>query len=157
MSNMVELNKNGRPIGWHGQCWVYYKQMMEIAFDDKNVLEYASRTKTLASNATDEEKSKFKEGQVKVKQIIMSSLSMELGQQVMMKKTGTEMWKYLMDTYEGTANAATRTNQEIILYNKLQAAKCKPNWDARLHVNNIDPIFINLLIRSLPATHDLIA
>ncbi|KAF4030570.1 hypothetical protein GN244_ATG17643 [Phytophthora infestans] len=123
---------------------------MEITFEDKNVLEYASGTKTLASNATDEEKSKFKEGQVKV----------------MMKKTGTEMWKYLMDTYEGTANAATRTNQEIILYNKLQAAKCKPNWDARLHVNNMflikeqlaainadvrDPIFVNLLIRSLPA------
>ncbi|KAF4033579.1 gag-polypeptide of LTR copia-type [Phytophthora infestans] len=110
---------------------------MEIAFEDKNVLEYASGTKTLASNATDGEKSKFKEGQVKVKQTIMSSLSMELGQQVMMKKTLTEMWKYLMDTYEGTTNAAPRTNQEIIMYNKLQAAKCKPNWDVRLHVNNM--------------------
>lgn len=119
---MVERNKNGRPIGWHGQCWVYYKQMMEIAFEDKNVLEYASGTKTLASNATDEEKSKFKEGQVKVKQIIMSSLSMELGQQVMMKKTGTEMWKYLMDTYEGTANAATRTNQDN--HSVQQASSC---------------------------------
>ncbi|KAF4031494.1 hypothetical protein GN244_ATG16662 [Phytophthora infestans] len=37
-------------------------QMMKIAFEDKNVLEYASGTKTLASNVTDEEKSKFKEG-----------------------------------------------------------------------------------------------
>ncbi|RAW20455.1 hypothetical protein PC110_g23103, partial [Phytophthora cactorum] len=56
----------------------------------------------------------------------MASLSMELGQQVMIKANGTEMRKYLDDTYEGKTNATTRTNQEIILFNKLQTAKCKP-------------------------------
>ncbi|KAE8962425.1 hypothetical protein PF011_g29401 [Phytophthora fragariae] len=96
----------------------------------------------------------------------MASLSMELGQQVMTKTNGAAMWKYLEDTYEGKTNSATRTNQEIILFNRLQAAKCKPNWDVQQHVNNMfllkaqlaalnadmrDPIFTNLLIRSLPS------
>ncbi|POM73719.1 LOW QUALITY PROTEIN: Hypothetical protein PHPALM_9411 [Phytophthora palmivora] len=82
----------------------------------------------------------------------------------MTKKTGRDIWMYL--EYEGKANAATRTNQEIILFNKLQAAKCKPNWDVQQHVTNMflikdqlaalkaevrDPIFINMLIKSLPA------
>ncbi|KAG3064595.1 hypothetical protein PI125_g24157 [Phytophthora idaei] len=103
---------------------------------------------------------------MKVEHIIMASLSMELGQQVMIKANGTEMWKYLDDTYEGKTNAATRTNQEIILFNKLQTAKCKPGWDVRQHVNGMflikaqlaalnadvrDPIFINMLMRSLPS------
>ncbi|KAG3142318.1 hypothetical protein PI124_g16316 [Phytophthora idaei] len=96
----------------------------------------------------------------------MGSLSMELGQQIMMNKTGAEIWKHLEDLYKGKTNTATRTNQEIVLYNKLQAAKCKPNWDVRQHVNNMfrvkpqladlnayvrDPIFINLLMTSLPS------
>ncbi|KAE9206370.1 hypothetical protein PF002_g20036 [Phytophthora fragariae] len=42
MSSKVELNKNGRPVNWHGQCWTYYKRMMEFVFADKDVLEYAT-------------------------------------------------------------------------------------------------------------------
>lgn len=166
MSSKVELNKNGRPVNWHGQCWAYYKNMMELSFADKSVLEDANGDKTLSSGASDAEKKTFKDAQMKVKHVIMSSLSMDLGQQVMTKSTGTEMWKYFEDMYEGKTNAATRTNQEIILFNKLQAAKCKPNWDVRQHVSIMfllkaqlaalnadvrDPIFINMLMRSLPA------
>ncbi|EGZ26576.1 hypothetical protein PHYSODRAFT_472802 [Phytophthora sojae] len=150
MSTKVELNKNGRPVNWHGQCWAYYKSMMMIALEDKGVMDYATGKKTLATAASDDEKNTFGESQVKVKQIIMSSLSMELGQQVMTKPTGKDMWKYLEEIYEGKTNAATRTNQEIILFNKLQTTRCKPNWDVRQHINNIDPIFIDMLMRSLP-------
>ncbi|ETO59573.1 hypothetical protein F444_22095 [Phytophthora nicotianae P1976] len=68
----------------------------------------------------------------------------------MIKTNETEMWKYL----------------EIILFNKLQTAKCKPEWDVRQHVNGMflvkaqlaalnadvqEPIFTNMLMRSLPA------
>ncbi|POM76986.1 Hypothetical protein PHPALM_5708, partial [Phytophthora palmivora] len=140
--------------------------MMELTFAEKDILEYANGEKTLADAPTDDEKKTFKNAQIKVKHTIMSSLSMELGQQVMTKKTGREIWMYLEDRYEGKANAATRTNQEIILFNKLQAARCKPNWDVQQHVTNMflikdqlaalkaevrDPIFINMLIKSLPA------
>ncbi|KAE8902981.1 hypothetical protein PF005_g14042 [Phytophthora fragariae] len=142
---------------------------MEFAFADKDVLEYATGKETLASGADDAAKKKFADAQMKVEHLVMTSLSMELGQQVMNKTDGAAMWKYLEDTYEGKTNSATRTNQEIILFNRLQAAKCKPNWDVQQHVqqhvNNTfllntqlaalnadmrDPIFTNLLIRSLP-------
>ncbi|KAG3051395.1 hypothetical protein PI124_g23959 [Phytophthora idaei] len=122
MATTVELNKNGRPVIRQGQCWMYYKRTMEFSFADKEVLEYAKGEVTLASGASDVAKKKFNDAQMKVDHIIMASLSMELGQQAMIKANGTEMWKYLEDTYEGKTNAATRTNQEIILFNKLQTA-----------------------------------
>ncbi|KAE9361902.1 hypothetical protein PF008_g583 [Phytophthora fragariae] len=142
--------------------------MMEIVLEEKGVLKYATGDKPLAVGANDAENKTFGDTQVKVKQIIMSSLSMELGQQVVTKKSETEMWKYLENIYEGKTNAATRTNQEIILFNNLQATKCKPNWDVRQHLNNMfvmksqlaalnadmrDRIFIDMLMRSLPSNH----
>ncbi|CAI5721565.1 unnamed protein product [Peronospora effusa] len=166
MSNKVELNKYGRPVGWHGQSWAYYKGMMKLTFEEKDVLDYATGNKILVGNASANEVKAFREAQVTFKQVILASLSMELGQRVMTKATGTEMWKYLEDFYERKTNAATRTNQEIILYNKLNAMKCKPNWDVAQHVENMfmikdqlvavnagirDPIFTQMLIRSLPA------
>ncbi|POM58839.1 Hypothetical protein PHPALM_36463 [Phytophthora palmivora] len=44
----------------------------------------------------------------------------------MTKKTGREIWIYLEDRYEGKANDAVRTNQEIILFNKckLRGSTC---------------------------------
>ncbi|KAG3056169.1 hypothetical protein PI124_g23453 [Phytophthora idaei] len=124
-------------MGWQGRSWVYYKSMMEIAFEDKGVLPCVTGDATLASNTDDGEKKVFSESQAKVKQLIMASLSMELGQRVMMKETGTDMWKYLEELHEGKQNDATRTNQEIILFNKLQPAKGKPNWDVAQPVDNI--------------------
>ncbi|POM60194.1 hypothetical protein PHPALM_30977 [Phytophthora palmivora] len=133
MSSKVELNKNGRPVNWHDQCWAYYKNMMELTFAEKEILEYANGEKTLADVATDDERKTFKNAQKR---------------------------------YEGKANAATRTNQEIVLFNKLQAVRCKSNWDVQQHVANMfltkdqlaalkaevrDPIFINITIKSLPA------
>ncbi|KAG2990305.1 hypothetical protein PC121_g21646 [Phytophthora cactorum] len=166
MATTVELNKNGCPVNWQGQCWTYYKRMMEFSVADKEVLEYAKGEVTLASGASDVDTKMFNNTQMKVDHIIMALLSMELGQQVMIKANGTEMWKYLEDTYEVKTNAATRTNQEIILFNKLQTATCKPGWDVRQHANGMfiikaqlaalnadvrDPIFINMLMRSLPS------
>jgi hypothetical protein len=59
--------------------------MMEFSFADKDVLEYAKGQETLASGADDAAKKKFADAQRKVEHIIMSSLSMELGEQVMNK------------------------------------------------------------------------
>ncbi|KAE8960222.1 hypothetical protein PF005_g8526 [Phytophthora fragariae] len=39
MTNKVELNKNGRPMGWHGQSWMYSKNMVETALEEKGFLE----------------------------------------------------------------------------------------------------------------------
>ncbi|KAE9083277.1 hypothetical protein PF010_g21275 [Phytophthora fragariae] len=64
MSSKVELNKNGRPVNWHGQCWTYYKRMMEFVFADKDVLEYATGKETLASSADDAAKKKFADAQM---------------------------------------------------------------------------------------------
>ncbi|KAG2780534.1 hypothetical protein PC129_g18351 [Phytophthora cactorum] len=166
MLNKSKLHKNGRLINWHDQCWISYKNMMGVALKEKGVLEYATGDKTLATGDDDAEKKAFMRVQTKVKHIIIRSLSMELDQQIMMNKTGAEIWKHLEDLYKGKTNTATHTNQEIVLYKKLQAAKCKPNWDVRQHVNNMfrvkpqladlnayvrDPIFINLLMTSLPS------
>ncbi|POM65815.1 Hypothetical protein PHPALM_18413 [Phytophthora palmivora] len=122
----------------------------------------------LAEWTTNDEKRAFDVAQPKVKQIILASLSMELEQRVMVKKTVTEMRKYLVRLYEGIENSATRTNREIVLYHKPQAAKCKPNWDVAKHVDNMfmmrsqpaalkadmrDRVSINLLMRSLPPNH----
>ncbi|KAG2799065.1 hypothetical protein PC111_g20579 [Phytophthora cactorum] len=107
-------------MGWQGRSWVYYKSMMEIAFEEKCVLPCVTGDATLASNAEDSEKKVFSESQAKVKQLIMASLSMELE-----------------ELYEGKQNDATRTNQKIILFNKLQPAKGKPNWDVAQPVDNI--------------------
>ncbi|CAI5727678.1 unnamed protein product [Peronospora farinosa] len=133
-----ELNKYGRPVGWHGQSWAYYKGMMKLTFEEKDVLDYATGNKILVGNASANEVKAFREAQVTIKQLILASLSMELGLRVMTKATGTEMWKYLEDFYEGKTNAATRTNQEIILYNKLNAMKCKPTWDVAQHVESVN-------------------
>ncbi|OWY99685.1 hypothetical protein PHMEG_00029277 [Phytophthora megakarya] len=164
-ANKVELNKNGRPVGWHDQSWMYYKKMVEIALEEKRMIAYANGDVKLAFGASDDKKKVFMEAQAKVKQIIMASLSMAFGQRLMVMKSGTKMWKYLGEMYEGKQNAATRTNQEEILLNKLQASKYKPNWDVAQHVDNMfmmraqrtalsadmrDPIFINLLMKSLP-------
>ncbi|KAG3203450.1 hypothetical protein PC129_g22874, partial [Phytophthora cactorum] len=98
MATTVELNKNGCPVNWQGQCWTYYKRMMEFSVADKEVLEYAKGEVTLASGASDVDTKMFNNTQMKVDHIIMALLSMELGQQVMIKANGTEMWKYLEDT-----------------------------------------------------------
>jgi len=90
MTDTVKINKHGQPVEWHGQSWVYYKGMMKIVFAEKEVLDYATGTKTVA-DAKDQ--AEFNKIQVKIMQTIMASLSMELGQQVMGKKTGTEMWQ----------------------------------------------------------------
>ncbi|EGZ27671.1 hypothetical protein PHYSODRAFT_293443 [Phytophthora sojae] len=129
MSDKVEINKHGRP------------GMMMIAFEEKDVLDFATGKKTLA-DAKDQ--AEFDRVQVKIKSIIMASLSMELGQQVMLNKTGTEMWKYLEDIYEGKTNAATRANQEIILFNRLQTAKCKAGEDVGQHVDKLFTIKVQL-------------
>ncbi|GMF47617.1 unnamed protein product [Phytophthora fragariaefolia] len=166
MSNKVELNKDGRPVGCHGQSWMYCKNMMLVAFEEKGIREYAIGDKTLARRASNNEKKEFNEAHAKVKMTIMASLSREFGQRLMMKTTGSNMWKYLEQLYDGIQNDATRTNQEIILYNKLQSTKCKPNWDvaqrvydmfmlraqlAALKADMRDPIFIHILMRSLPS------
>ncbi|KAE8995709.1 hypothetical protein PR003_g20217 [Phytophthora rubi] len=75
MSSKVELNKNGRPVNWHGQCWTYYKRMMEFGFADKDVLEYATGKETLASSADDAAKKKFADAQMKVEHLIMASVT----------------------------------------------------------------------------------
>ncbi|KAE9013048.1 hypothetical protein PR001_g15507 [Phytophthora rubi] len=162
MTDKVEINKNGRPVGWRGQSWVYYKSMMMIAFEEKDVVDFVTGKKTVVDTKDQEE---FDAIQAKIKLIIMGSLSMELGQLVMMKKTGTEMWEYLEDYYEGKTNAATRVNQEIILFNRLQTPKCKAGEDVDQHVDNMftikaqlaalnadvrGPIFIQMLVQSLP-------
>ncbi|KAG2778508.1 hypothetical protein PC129_g20228 [Phytophthora cactorum] len=97
-------------MGWQGRSWVYYKSMMEIAFEEKCVLPCVTGDATLASNAED---TRDDEGD------------------------GTDMWEYLEELYEGKQNDATRTNQKIILFNKLQPAKGKPNWDVAQPVDNI--------------------
>ncbi|EGZ11875.1 hypothetical protein PHYSODRAFT_396496, partial [Phytophthora sojae] len=130
----VEIIKHGRPEGWHGQSWVYYKGMMMIVSS---------------------------EDQVDHQGVAVHGI----GQQVMMNKTGTEMWKYLENIYEGKTNAATRANQEIILFNRLQAAKCKAGEDVGQHVDKLvttkaqlealnagvrGMIFTQMLVQSLP-------
>ncbi|EGZ27549.1 hypothetical protein PHYSODRAFT_293384 [Phytophthora sojae] len=105
---------------------------MELAFEEQGVMNYASGKETLTPGVNDKENNA---GQVKVKQLIMASLSMALGQRVMMKRTGTDMWKYLVYTYEGKTNAATRVNQEIILFNWLQTMKCKLGDNVAQHVD----------------------
>lgn len=137
-----------------------------VLFAEKEGLAYAKGDETLAPGASDTDKKKFNNAQMKVEHIIMASLSMELGQQAMIKTNGTEMWKCLEDTFESKTNAATRINQEIILFNKLRALRYKPGWNVSQHVNSMfflkaqlaalsadvrDPIFINMLMRSLPS------
>ncbi|KAF4038741.1 hypothetical protein GN244_ATG09076 [Phytophthora infestans] len=91
MANKVELNKNGRSIGWQGQCWTYDKSIMEFAFADKEVLPNVKEDATFASGANDADNNKFNILQMKAEHIIMASLSMKLGQQGMIKMHGTEM------------------------------------------------------------------
>ncbi|KAG2782971.1 hypothetical protein PC129_g10780 [Phytophthora cactorum] len=63
--------------------------MMEFSFAEKEVLEYAKGDVTLASGASNADRKQFNEAQMEVEHIIMVSLSMELGQQVMIKPKGT--------------------------------------------------------------------
>ncbi|KAE9286725.1 hypothetical protein PR003_g26236 [Phytophthora rubi] len=68
MTDKVEINKNGRPVGWRGQSWVYYKTMMMIAFEDKDVADFVMGTKTAVDTKDQEE---FDAIQAKIKLIIM--------------------------------------------------------------------------------------
>ncbi|KAG3097429.1 hypothetical protein PI124_g10210 [Phytophthora idaei] len=74
--------------------------MVMIAFEEKDVLDYATRVKTVA-DAKDQ--AKFNMIQAKIKKTIMAS----------------------------------RVNQEIILFNRLQSAKCKPDEYVVQYVDNI--------------------
>ena len=93
--------------------WVYYNGTMRLVFEEQNVLEYVTADKTLVANPSSNQRKEFQEAQVKVKQIILASMSIELVQRVLSRVTGTEMWKYLEDFYEGKMNAATRTTKRL--------------------------------------------
>ncbi|KAG3155514.1 hypothetical protein PI126_g9121 [Phytophthora idaei] len=63
-------HKYGQPVDWRGQSWVYHKDMVMIAFEEKDVLDYATRVKTVA-DAKDQ--AKFNMIQAKIKKTIMAS------------------------------------------------------------------------------------
>ena len=62
-----------------------------MTFEKKSVLYYATGYKTFAATASAVEVKEYQEAQVKIKQIILASLSMELGQRVLPKTTASEM------------------------------------------------------------------
>ncbi|KAE9328085.1 hypothetical protein PF008_g16256 [Phytophthora fragariae] len=55
MTDKVEINKNGRPVGWRGQSWVYYKTMTMFSFEDKDVADFVMGTKTAVDTKDQEE------------------------------------------------------------------------------------------------------
>ncbi|KAG2881994.1 hypothetical protein PC119_g20794 [Phytophthora cactorum] len=115
MTDKMEINKHGQLVDWRGQSCVYYKDMVMIVFEEKDVLDYATRVKTVA-DAKDQ--AKFNMIQAKIKKTIMAS----------------------------------RVNQEIILFNRLQSAKCKPD---EYVVQYVDKMFtIKAQLAALNADQD---
>ncbi|KAF4037465.1 hypothetical protein GN244_ATG10508 [Phytophthora infestans] len=123
MLSTVELNTNGRPTGSMANAGV-----LQPNNGDRARGHGRSRVREWSQDAGHQRDGR---GEVKAQggpsQGEPDHYVLAVYGKVTVQKTGIEMRKCLVDTYEGTANAVTRTNQEIIMYHKLQAARCKPN------------------------------
>ncbi|GMF46166.1 unnamed protein product [Phytophthora fragariaefolia] len=105
---------SGTPVRWDGADWTFYKHARLNAFEKSLLDGIATGRETEDASWDEEKKGDFKKKQAKIKILIQGSLSMRLAKQVMTKPTGTEMWRELMDIYEGKSNPAM-TAQSVSL------------------------------------------
>ncbi|KAG6610395.1 succinyl-CoA:3-ketoacid coenzyme A transferase [Phytophthora cinnamomi] len=122
------------PVRWDSEVWTFYKHAILNAFE--KILLYGITTGSETEDASwdDEKKGDFKKKQTKIKIIIQGSLSMRLAKQVMAKPTGTEMWRELMDFYEGKSNPAMTAQKVYCLRYKLHKTNLRGKDDVRSHL-----------------------
>ncbi|GMF35188.1 unnamed protein product [Phytophthora fragariaefolia] len=109
-----KIGSSGTPVRWDGEDWTCYKHAMLNAFEKSLLDGIATGRETEDASWDEEKKGEFNKKQAKFKILIQGSLSMRLAKQVMTKPTGTEMWRELMDIYEGKSNPAM-TAQSVSL------------------------------------------
>lgn len=164
----VELSeRTGRPIRWNGLNWPYYKLLMMLTFQQQGLKKLVLGQESAGANpSTPLQIAATETRQLEIMQLIFASVTTDLGQRLMDFKTGTEMWKYLENFYEGKVNQHTIAMTKRMLFSQLQAARCKPGGDVAAHLNYMtrlkrrldavgggleDSIFIGMLMSSLPA------
>ncbi|GMF51742.1 unnamed protein product [Phytophthora fragariaefolia] len=101
-----KISSSGTPVRRDGEDWTFYKHAMLNAFEKSLLDGIATVRETEDASLDEEKKGEFKKKQAKIKILIQGSLSMRLAKQVMTKPTGTEMWREVMDIYEGKSNPA---------------------------------------------------
>ena len=84
-----------------------------------------------------------------MKNIILASVSMGLGQRVLSEAIGIEMWKSLEDFFEEEV-VAHKQNMRPPSIKKSNVMDCKQNRDVVQHIEDI--FFINLQLAALSAT-----
>ncbi|OWZ18748.1 hypothetical protein PHMEG_0007115 [Phytophthora megakarya] len=107
---------------------------MALALKVKKYLDLAEGKVPMDASMTKEEAEKLEMDQLKLSQLIVGSLSTELGLRVMEFNNGAEMWGYLCKHYDGTENATTRALTQRTVYNPLLCARCRLNPDIRGHL-----------------------
>ncbi|KAJ8537304.1 hypothetical protein ON010_g13293 [Phytophthora cinnamomi] len=95
----------------------------------------------------DEKEGEFKKKQTKIKILIQGSLSMRLAKQMVVKPTGTEMWRERMDIYEGKPNPAMMA-QSVSLAMRTTQDESAGLADLGSPVNDLQ--MVDRMLRSLP-------
>ncbi|KAJ8544544.1 hypothetical protein ON010_g11724 [Phytophthora cinnamomi] len=154
------------PVRWDSEVWTFYKHAILNAFEKILLNGITTGSETEDASWDDEKKGDFKKKQTKIKIIIQGSLSMRLAKQVMAKPTGTEMWRELMDFYEGKSNPAMTAQKVYCLRYKLHKTNLRGKDDVRSHLYKLFDIknrladlgspvndlqMVDRMLRSLPA------
>ncbi|KAG6611713.1 Multidrug resistance protein ABC Superfamily [Phytophthora cinnamomi] len=115
----IELSSKGVPINWNGENWEYYKALMVSCFEEKDLELIASGEKAMKEDADDKACLEWKQKQSQIKRMVLGSVSPGLAQSVVMKKTGTDRWKELLEYYEAPSNQVLAVHKQRQLLHKL--------------------------------------
>ncbi|EGZ09845.1 hypothetical protein PHYSODRAFT_398483, partial [Phytophthora sojae] len=125
------------PINWNGENWEYYTALMVSCFEEKDLELMAFGEKTLKEDADDKARSEWKQKQTQIKWMVLGSVSPALAQRVMKKKTGTDMWKALLEYYEAPSNQVLAVHKQRQLLHKLWHTRAGKGEDMMLHIGKM--------------------
>ncbi|POM58229.1 Hypothetical protein PHPALM_37155 [Phytophthora palmivora] len=137
----IELRSKGFPVNWNGDNWEYYKALMVSCFEEKDLEKIATEELNCDEHADEKERLEWKQKQAQIKRMVLVSVSTALAQRVMKKKTGTDMWKTLLEYYEAPSNQVLAVHKQRQLLHKL--------WHTRAaKVHDVD--MVDAMLNSLP-------
>ncbi|KAJ8542533.1 hypothetical protein ON010_g12281 [Phytophthora cinnamomi] len=113
----------------------------------------ASGEKALNEDADDKARLEWKQKQTQIKRMVLGSVSLALAQRVVKKKTGTDMWKELLEYYEDPSNQVLVVHKRQLLH-KLWHTRASKGEDMMLHVGKMMNIRDQLTVLKYPV-HDV--
>ncbi|KAJ8574835.1 hypothetical protein ON010_g4377 [Phytophthora cinnamomi] len=127
--------------------------MMISCFEEKDPELIASGEKALKEDADDMARLEWKK-QAHMKRMMLGSVSPALAQRVMKKKTGTDMWKELLEYYEASSNQVLAVHKQRQLLHKLWHTRTGKGENMMFHIGKVMNIRDQLTVLKYPV-HDV--